>query len=147
MGGVYGTMMSFVSDQFRDLIVFSADAAVTSGYSARTNIRKQRGVIHMYSAPPTAEGIKAGVPSFQGLGKGNAVIQKRPFLWADTELPVGDFVTCEVSYPGMVFRVITENQWAYESDLVEQGLEKVVGLDGSKSNNLAFDLGGDSFGG
>jgi hypothetical protein len=145
MGGVYGTMMPYVADQFRDLTVYSATSNITAGFSEPTNIRTIRGVIHMYSAPPTAEGIKAGVPSFQGLGKGNAVVQKRPFMWADVEVPVGDFITCEDSYPGAVFRAITENQWLHESDLVEQGLEKVVGLNGANSNNLAFNVGTNTF--
>jgi hypothetical protein len=141
MGGVYGTMMFAFADQFRTLKVFSATANVTSGFTTPTNIRYIRGVIHMYSAPPTAEGIKAGVPSFQGLGKGNAVVQKRPFLWADTEVPVGDFVT----WNDDIFRAITENQWLTESDLVEQGLEKVVGLNGANADNIAFNTGADSF--
>jgi hypothetical protein len=139
--GVYGSLVWAVADQFIDLTVFSATANITSGYTVPTNVRKIRGVVHMYSAPPTAEGIKAGVPSFQGLGKGNAVIQKRPFLWADKEVPVGDFIKFGVD----VFRAVTENQWLHESDLVEQGLEKVVGLNGTQSNDLAFNIGTDSF--
>ena len=139
--GVYGSMIWAVADQFIDLVVFSATANVTAGYTAPTNIRKVRGVIHMYSAPPTAEGIKAGVPSFQSIGNGNAVVQKKPFLWADKALPVGDFV----KWDSDVFRVVSENQWLHESDLVAQGLEKVVGLNGAQSNNLAFNIGTDSF--
>ena len=142
MGGVYGTMMFAFADQFKTIKVYSADANVTAGFTAPYNIRQIRGVVHMYSAPPTAEGIKAGVSSFQGLGKGNAVVQKRPFLWADTEVPVGDFLM----WNNDVFRAITENQWLTEGDIVEQGLEKVVGLNGANSNNIAFDTGADSFG-
>ena len=100
-----------------------------------------RGVIQMYSAPPTAEGIKARVPSFQGAGKGNAVIQKWPFYWGATEIPVGDFIEWKTE----VYRVVTENLFQYEGALSKQGLEKVVGLNGPNANNLTFNTGAGSF--
>lgn len=141
MGGVYGTTAWAVSDQFRTLTVFHAEPNITAGYGTRSNVRTIRGVVHLYSAPPTAEGIKAGVPSFQGLGKGNAVVQKRPFLWARVELPVGDFIEWNVD----IYRVVTENQWQHEGNLSMQGLEKVVGLNGTQSNVLAYNTGANTF--
>jgi hypothetical protein len=140
--GIYGTVLGAFADQLHSMITFHMEPNVTSGYGARTAIRRFRGVIHFYSAPPTAEGVKAKVPSFQGAGKGNAIIQKWPFLWTKAALPIGDFV----EYQSEVYRVVTENVWEFESDWSQQGLEKVVGLNGGNTNNLAFNTGANSIG-
>jgi hypothetical protein len=135
--GIYGTIMTAFGDQMTVLKTFKMSPEVTAGFSARTSIRTVRGFIRMYSAPPTAEGVKVKVPSFQGAGKGNAVIQKWPFFFTSKELPVGDFIEWKTE----VYRVVSENIFTGEMSVCCQGLEKVVGLNGAESNDLSFNTG------
>jgi hypothetical protein len=139
--GIYGTMMPAFADQFQRMLVFHMDPQVTADYSTRTSVRRFKGAIRQYSAPPTAEGIKIHVPSFQGLGTGNAVLSKKPFLFTSKALPIGDFI----EWKKEIYRILSDNIFEAEASICVQGLEKVVGLNGTGSNQLPFNLGVNSF--
>jgi hypothetical protein len=139
--GIYGTTIPAFSDQFKRMVTYHMEPLLTGGYGTPTQRRAFKGVVHQYSAPPTAEGVKVHVPSFQGFGTGNATLSKKPFLWTSKALPIGDFV----EWKGDVYRILSENLFVDEAANSIQGLEKVVGLNGSGSNNLPFNTGASSF--
>jgi hypothetical protein len=135
--GLYGTTTPAFADQFSRMLTYKMEPLVSGDYGPKTNVRSFRGAVRQYSAPPTAEGVKVHVPSFQGFGTGNATLSKKPFLWTNKELPIGDFV----SWKKDVYRVLSENIFTKETGLCVQGLEKVVGLNGSGSTSLPFNFG------
>lgn len=134
--GVHGPMMVHFSEEFREITYFQMDPEINSGYGARLNEGKTRGVVHMYSAPPTAEGVK-----LRDVGH-NLVIEKKPFLWARKAIDVGWFVDDGLD----VYRVLSQNRWDFEASMTIHGLERVVGDNGTDTVNPAFYLGGDSLG-
>lgn len=136
MGSIHGSMTVHFTEEFRPFTYFQMDPRVTSGYENKRNITRARGVVHMYSAPPTAEGVK-----LRDVGH-NLVIEKKPFLWSRTVVPVGWFI----EYNSDVYRVLSHNEWDFEASMTIHGLEKVVGDDGSVTVNPAFNLGNDFLG-
>lgn len=136
MGSIHGSMTVHFTEEFRSFTYFQMDPRVTSGYGPRLNEQRARGVLHMYSAPPTAEGVK-----LRDVGH-NLVIEKKPFLWARIVIPVGWFI----EYNSDVYRVLSHNEWDFEASMTIHGLERVVGDDGTVSVDPAFNLGNDSLG-
>lgn len=141
MGGIYGTMLGAYADQFSRMISYHMEPTITGGYGTKTLSKKFRGVVRMYSAPPTAEGIKVHT---EARPSNNAVVAKKPFLWTSVAIPAGDFVQYDKE-DSDVFRVISENVFSDEAAVIVQGLEKVVGLNGTGSNETAFNTGVGSF--
>ena len=134
--GVHGSMMVHFSEEFRAIQYFQMDPNVASGYGDRYNEGSTRGVVHMYSAPPTAEGTK--LRDVQS----NLVVEKKPFLWARKKIEIGWFIDDGED----VYRVLSHNKWEFEGSMTIHGLEKVVGDNGTDTVDPPFNFGGDFLG-
>lgn len=141
--GIHGNMLPFFCDEFHTFLYFNMQPRVTTGFEGRTGTKKIRGVIHMFSVPPSAEGT-AVRQSHE-----NSVIEKSPFFWTRWDLQIGWFVQELNRYDLLgrtdVYRLSSLNEWIREGTMKVFGLEKVVGDDGTITNNPTFNLGGDSF--
>ena len=136
MGSIHGSMLVHFTEEFRPFTYFQMTPRVTSGFEERTDVRKSRGVVHMYSAPPTAEGVKLREVNT------SLVIEKKPFLWCRTVIPVGWFV----EFGDDVYRVLSHNEWEFEASMTIHGLERVVGDNGTVTNEPSYNLGNDFLG-
>lgn len=136
MGSIHGSVLMHFTEEFRPIKYFQMNPRVTAGFDSRYNVKKTRGVIHMYSAPPTAEGIKLREVN------SNLVVEKKPFLWCRVPIDVGWFVDDGLD----VYRVLSQNRWEFESSMTIHGLERVVGDNGTVTNDPSYNFGNDSIG-
>jgi hypothetical protein len=134
--GVHGNVLPFFCDELRTFKYFNMMPEITTGFSNRIGVKKIKGILHMYSVPPSAEGTSVRQ------SHANSVIEKVPFLWTKYPLIIAWFIEDGLD----IYRLTSLNEWLREGSMQVFGLEKVVGDDGTITNEPAYNFGGDSFG-
>jgi len=145
--GIYGTIMPAFAEQYQLLTYFSMSPAIDDGYGPITLASSFYGVLRLYSAPPTAEGAKIR------MAEGNLVEQMAPFLWTETQLTLGKFISDQILISGgtivasatNIYRLMTLNDFNSVDSLYIYGLNKLVGTNGLAASSLNFDFGTGSF--
>ena len=138
MAGVYGDMLLAWPEQNRQLEVYDQNPGINAGWVPVKD-------------PQTGEIIKTTVVGvFQNTrgggikdSNGNQVDAEGCEFWTQTGGLVGKFFQRN----GKVYRlsVPDDSDWSYEGGFYRYGVEKVVGNNGTESDNAAWNLGGGSF--
>ena len=139
MSGVYGDMLLAWPEQNRPLEVYDQNPSINAGWDPVKD-------------PQTGEIIKTTVVGvFQNTrgggikdSNGNQVDSEGCEFWTHTGGLVGKFFQRN----GKVYRlsVPDDSDWSFEGGFYRYGVEKVVGNNGTESDNAAWNLGGGSFG-
>ena len=138
MAGVYGDMLLAWPEQQRKIDVYDMTAKINGGWE-------------VVKDPQTGEVIKTTIlgvfQNTRGGGlkdsNGNLVTTEGRELWTRTGHLEGKFLTRD----GKVFRLAApdNNDWSFEGGFYRYGVEKVVGNNGTESDNATWNLGGNSF--
>ena len=139
MSGVYGDMLLAWPEQNRKIEVYDMKPKVNGGWQAVIDEQ-------------TGELIKTTVMGvFQNTrGKsikdsnGNLIKTDSREFWTKTAGLEGKFFTWT---GGTVYRLSVPdgNDWSFEGGFYRYGVEKVVGNNGTESDNAAWNFGGNSF--
>lgn len=129
---VYGDMLLYWPEQRRSLTVFDMIPKINGGW---TKVLDQQGNL----ITQTITGV------FQNTGgdstvdaNGNLVHKKQLELWTETGGLSDKFTTYESS----IYRLTSDNQWESEGGFYRYTLEKVVGNNGTESDNATWNTSG-----
>lgn len=138
MAGVYGDMLLAWPEQNRPLEVYDQNPLINAGWEA---VRDQSGEIIKTTAMGVFQNTRGG-----GIkdSNGNTVETEGLEFWTYTGGLAGKFFERN----GKVYRlsVPDDSDWSFEGGFYRYGVEKVVGNNGTESDNAAWNLGGNSFG-
>ena len=133
---VYGDMLLYWPEQRRSLTLFDMTPKINGGWTKVTDQNGNlitttiTGVFQNTSGDSTAD------------SNGNLVHKKQLELWTE----IGELEDKFTTYKGSVYRLKTDNDWESEGGFYRYQLEKVVGNNGTESDNATWNLGGGSFG-
>ena len=137
MSGVYGDMLLAWPEQMRGLSVYDMKAKVNGGWDK---------VVDPVSGELITTAITGVFQNTRGGGvkdsNGNLVKTEGRELWTQTGNLDGKFLDFE----GEVYRLQDTNNWSFEGGFHRYGLQKVVGNDGTESDNATWNIGAGSFG-
>lgn len=136
MSGIYGDMLLAWPEQQRTIEVYDMTAKINGGWEPVTD--PQTGKIITQTIIAVFQNTRGG-----GLkdSNGNLVNTEGRELWTMTGNLEGKFLTWEND----VYRLTDTNNWSFEGGFHRYGVEKVVGNNGTESDNAAWNLGGNSF--
>ena len=165
MSGIYGNPLYSFPEQTRDFKYFWMDPKINDGYEARTNEQVLSGILqNNESGAKDSNGnivrykaLKLWVS--QRLNDGWFVefsLQNADdyFLFGDAEeYPVeskngfsqGKFASQSPDI-GVIYRLVTDNDWPSEAGFFEYGLEKLVGSNGTVQKDPGFKTEGFAIG-
>lgn len=137
MAGIYGDMLLAWPEQNRTIEVYEQTAKVNGGWDPVKD-------------PQTGKVIKTAVTGvFQNTrgggikdSNGNLVKTDGREFWTLTAGLEGKFF----DWNSNVYRLTDQNNWSFEGGFNRYGVEKVVGNNGTESDNATWNLGGGSFG-
>ena len=133
---VYGDMLLYWPEQRRSLTLYDMTPKVNGGWtkvvdrSGNLITTTITGVFQNTSGDSTAE------------QNGNLVHKKQLELWTET----GGLSDKFTNYGGSVYRLKSDNDWESEGGFYRYSLEKVVGNNGTESDNASWNTGANSFG-
>ena len=126
--GLYGNMLTYHSGQLRDFTYFNMVPKVNSGYTIDPNVP----VLNLRGILQTSRSEIAD-------SNGNLVMKVNEFLWTESVLQIGYFVTFDT----VTYRIIPSNDWTFEGGFQWQSLERVVGDNGTpNAGDFTIGLGG-----
>lgn len=131
MNGVYGNNLLFFPEQRRSLTVYAMTPKINGGWDIVPN--SQRTITGIYQNTSGDQTVEQN---------GNLVHRKNLELWTE----VGELADLFTSYEGNIYRLTADNQWQTEGGFYRYTLQKVVGNNGTESDNAPWNLGGNSFG-
>lgn len=139
MSGVYGDMLLAWPEQHRTIEVYDQKPLINGGWEPVTD-------------PLTGDIIKTAVVGvFQNTrgggvkeSNGNTVKTEGFEFWTYTDGLEGKFFlwkgkVCRLSIPD-------DSDWSFEGGFYRYGVQKVIGNNGTESDNATWNLGGGSFG-
>ena len=133
---VYGDMLLYWPEQRRSLTVYDMKPKINGGWdkvvdqSGNLITTTITGVYQNTSGDSTTD------------SNGNLVHKKQLELWTETGGLSDKFTT----YNGSVYRLKSDNNWESEGGFYRYQLEKVVGNNGTESDNATWNIGSNSFG-
>lgn len=127
---VYGSMLNFFKEQFRQFDYFYMQPQVTASYSKRENLGKVRGILQF---------MKRGelVRTEDTLADVSV-----PTFWTKTKLKVGDYFICKEDD---IYRIKNSADWLFEGGFCCYILEEVTGNTDIQQEHEYIDLGQDSY--
>ena len=131
MGGIYGDMLLFYPEQRTSVNVFEMTPQINGGWEKDEESVKKISCIFQNT------GGKQLKDSNGNLVEGNGLE-----LWTETKNLDGFFTEIESE----IFRLKSSNSWNKEGGFIRYSLEKVVGNNGTQSDNVTWNLGGNSIG-
>ena len=136
MAGVYGDMLLAWPEQKRILSVYDMTPKVNGGWEV---VKDQQGKVIMADVVGVFQNTRGG-----GLkdSNGNLVKSDGREFWTKTGGLDGKFF----QWQGEVYRLKDTNNWSFEGGFFRYGVEKVVGNNGTESDNASWNLGSGSFG-
>lgn len=136
MAGVYGDMLLAWPEQMRTLYVYDMNALINGGWEV---VKDTNGDVITQAIIGVFQNTRGGGVKENN---GNLVKTEGRELWTQTGNLDGKFLNWE----GEVYRLLDTNNWSFEGGFHRYGLQKVVGNDGTESDNAAWNFGGGSFG-
>lgn len=136
MSGIYGDMLLAWPEQQRTIEVYDMTAKINGGWEPVTD--PQTGEVITQTIIAVFQNTRGG-----GLkdSNGNLVNTEGRELWTMTGNLEGKFLTWEND----VYRLTDTNNWSFEGGFHRYGVEKVVGNNGTESDNASWNLGSGSF--
>ena len=129
---VYGDMLLYWPEQRRSLTVFDMKPKINGGWD---KVVDQQGNL----ITQTITGVYQNTSGDQTVdSNGNLVHKKSLELWTETKGLEDKFTT----YENSIYRLKADNQWESEGGFYRYTLEKVVGNDGTESDNATWNIGG-----
>lgn len=127
---VYGDMLLFFSEQRRRLTVYQQTPLINGGWEK------------VIDSDLVVTGIFQNTkPSQIKDGNGNLVLSSGFEFWSETG-NLNDYFT---QIKDKVYRLISMQDWETEGGFYRYSLDKVVGNNGSESDDTAWNLGQNSF--
>ena len=128
---VYGDMLLFFPEQRRSLTVYAMEPKINGGWNKVLGSEQAiTGVFQNTAGDQTRD------------SNGNLVHTKGMELWTETGALADKFT--EIN--GSVYRLTADNNWEHEGGFFRYTLNKVVGNNGTESDNATWNLGGNSLG-
>ena len=125
---VYGDMLLYFPEQRRALTVFDMKPKINGGWE---KVVDQQGKL----ITQTITGVYQNTGGDQTVdANGNLVHKKQLELWTETGGLADKFTT----YENNVYRLTSDNQWESEGGFYRYTLEKVVGNNGTESDNATW---------
>ena len=131
MGGIYGDMLIAFPEQLRMFTVFAMIPKINGGWEV---VEKSKHSIQGVLQHTSGKALKES--------GGNLATSSGYELWTSAENILGLFTRIKSD----VYRIKAVNEWSHEGGFFKYTLEKVIGDDGVKSNNTAWNTGAHSFG-
>ena len=129
---VYGDMLLYFPEQRRALTVFDMTPKINGGWN---KVVDQSGNL----ITQTITGVYQNTGGDQTVdSNGNLVHKKSLELWTETKGLDDKFTT----YEGSIYRLKADNQWESEGGFYRYTLEKVVGNNGTESDNATWNTSG-----
>ena len=139
MSGIYGDMLLAWPEQNRQLEVYDQEPDINAGWTPETD--PQTGKVITTTVVGVFQNTRGG-----GIkdNNGNLVTSEGCEFWTQTGDLAGKFFIRN----SKVYRlsVPDDADWSFEGGFYRYGVEKVVGNNGTESDNAAWNLGGGSFG-
>lgn len=133
---VYGDMLLFWPEQRRSLSLFDMKPKINGGWE---KVVDQSGNLITI----TITGVYQNTSGDSTVdSNGNLVHKKQLELWTET----GGLADKFTNYNGSIYRLKSDNDWESEGGFFRYQMEKVVGNNGTESDNATWNLGGGSFG-
>ena len=127
---VYGDMLLFFSEQRKSLTVYQQTPLINGGWEK------------VIDSDLVVTGIFQNTkPSQIKDGNGNLVLSSGFEFWSETG-NLNDYFT---QIKDKVYRLISMQDWETEGGFYRYSLDKVVGNNGSESDDTAWNLGPNSF--
>lgn len=128
---VYGDMLLYWPEQRRSLTVYAMEPKINGGWNKVLGSEQPiTGVFQNTAGDQTRD------------SNGNLVHTKGMELWTETGALADKFT--EIN--GSVYRLTADNDWESEGGFFRYTLNKVVGNNGTESDNATWNLGGNSLG-
>ena len=125
---VYGDMLLYWPEQRRSLVVFDMKPKINGGWD---KVVDQQGEL----ITQTITGVYQNTGGDQTVdANGNLVHKKQLELWTETSGLADKFTT----YENSIYRLTSDNQWESEGGFFRYTLEKVVGNNGTESDNATW---------
>ena len=125
---VYGDMLLYWPEQRRSLVVFDMKPKINGGWD---KVVDQQGKL----ITQTITGVYQNTGGNQTVdANGNLVHKKQLELWTETSGLADKFTT----YENSIYRLTSDNQWESEGGFFRYTLEKVVGNNGTESDNATW---------
>lgn len=134
---VYGDMLLFWPEQRRSLTLFDMKPKINGGWDKVTDPLSGQVITITITGVYQNTGGDATID-----GNGNLVHKKQMELWTET----GGLSDKFTEYQGSTYRLKSDNDWESEGGFFRYSLEKVVGNNGTESDNAAWNTGANSFG-
>ena len=129
---VYGDMLLYWPEQRRSLTVFDMRPKINGGWD---KVVDQQGNL----ITTTITGVYQNTSGDQTVdSNGNLVHKKSLELWTETKGLEDKFTT----YENSIYRLKADNQWESEGGFYRYTLEKVVGNNGTESDNATWNTSG-----
>ena len=133
---VYGDMLLYWPEQRRSLTIYNMIPKINGGWQ---KVLDQNGDL----ITQTITGVFQNTSGDQTRdGNGNLVHIKGMELWTET----GGLADKFTDINGSVYRLTADNDWEHEGGFFRYTLNKVVGNNGTESDNATWNLGGNSLG-
>lgn len=136
MAGVYGDMLLAWPEQKRILSVYDMTPKVNGGWEL---VKDQQGKLITTDVMGVFQNTRGG--GYKD-SNGNLVKSDGREFWTRTAGLDGKFFQWESE----VYRLKDTNNWSFEGGFFRYGIEKVVGNNGTESDNASWNLGSGSFG-
>ena len=138
MSGIYGDMLLAWPEQNRVLEVYDMKPKQNGGWD---KVVDQSGNLITQTIIGVFQNTRGGGVKDNN---GNLVETEGRELWTQTGGLNGKFLT----WNGDVFRLTVPDgsDWSFEGGFYRYGVEKVVGNNGTESDNATWNIGGGSFG-
>lgn len=127
---IYGSMLNFFKEQFRQFDYFCMKPQVSASYSARENLGKVRGILQF---------MKRGELSRLEDTLSDVSV---PTFWTQTKLKVGDYF---ISIGDATYRIKNSANWLFEGGFCCYVLEEVIGNTDVQQEHEDIDLGQNSY--
>lgn len=127
---VYGSMLNFFKEQFRQFDYFYMKPQVSASYATRENLGKVRGILQF---------MKRGELSRLEDTLSDVSV---PTFWTKTKLKVGDYF---IGIGEDIYRIKNSADWLFEGGFCCYVLEEVTGNTDIQQEHEDIDLGQDSY--
>jgi hypothetical protein len=127
--GIYGNSLLSFSEQMQSVNYYNQSPSINGGFENPTEPVVKKVIFHSTGARAIKD------------SNGNLVSVNKKEIWSISELQPGWFI----EKSGDVFRISQENNWKFEDGFYKYGIEKIVGDDGTLTNDVEFNTGTDNF--
>lgn len=130
MGGIYGNTLLAWPEQQRALTVYELEPKINGGWTIKENSYKTIIGIYQHTVEKQVKDNNGNLVRTGGLE-----------LWTGEKGLDGLFI----NENGITYRIKASNDWSFEGGFVVYKLEKVVGNNGTESDESAWNTGYNSF--